>query len=142
MNTTRTRPPFLTLMTVLFTVLAISNLTKVWQVANNPTGGIVVFGIRFRETLPTAIFGAALAAVLLAYAFGVWKMRRWVLRIAIPWAFWVPLNLVLFWYHQVDPPRFGLVGFLGYLFLALGGSIGTALYLTSHQDLLSSDQTG
>ncbi len=142
MNATRTRPQFLTTMAVLFTALAISNLTKVWQVANNPTGGIVVFGIRFRETLPTALLGGGLALVLLAYAFGVWKMRRWVLRIAIPWAFWVPLNLVLFWDYQVEPPRFGLVGFLGYLFLALGGSIGTALYLTYHQDLLSSERAG
>ncbi len=137
MENDRKRPHFLTTMAILFAVLALSDLTKAWQVTQNDVGGIVVFGVRFREVLPNIIFGGLLAIVLLAYARGLWTMQRWVLNLAIVYAFWVPVNLVLFWHREIGQPKMGIVGLLAYLFVALGGSIGTAIYLCCHQHLLS-----
>jgi len=55
---------------------------------------------------------------------------------AIADAFFVPLNLVLFWYRHREPEIPPLPGLLGYLAIAFTGSIGTALYLAYHRDKL------
>ena len=63
----RERGPFLTVMAVLFGVLAFSNCTKVLQHLQNPTvGGIVLFGTRFASTLGNVTLGPLMGAVLAA----------------------------------------------------------------------------
>ena len=130
------RGRFLSTMTVLFSILALSNATKALQaMGSGGTQGFVLFGVRFETFLPNLVFGLLFAAILLAYARGIWKMQRWVLPIAVAYAFYVPTNLVLFWYMRSPPDR-PIVGILVYLFIALGGSIGTALYLCTNRDRL------
>ena len=134
----RRRGPFLTVMAVLFTLLTVSNFTKALQYANNPTvGGIVVFGHRFEGVGSNLIFGPLMGLVVGAYAIGLWRLKRWVAPLSIAYAFFVPLNLVLFWYFQTGPdiPALGFI--LVYLAIALTGSVGTALYLAYHRDLLA-----
>lgn len=134
----RRRGPFLTVMAVLFSLLTLSNFTKALQYANNPTvGGIVIFGHRFEGVASNLIFGPLMGLVVGAYAFGLWKLKRWLAPLSIAYAFFVPLNLVLFWYFQTSPeiPPLGFI--LAYLAIALTGSIGTALYLAYHRDLLA-----
>jgi hypothetical protein len=60
-----------------------------------------------------------------------------VAPLSIVYAFYVPLNLVLFWYLQTGPeiPPLGFI--LVYLAVAFTGSIGTALYLAYHRDKLA-----
>ena len=72
-----------------------------------------------------------------AYALGLWRQRRWVIPLAVVYAFYVPTNLVLFWYRQTGPeiPPVGFI--LAYLAVAFTGSIGTALYVAYHRDKLS-----
>jgi hypothetical protein len=77
------------------------------------------------------------AVVLAAYARGLWLMKAWVVPLAVVYAFYVPTNLVLFWYLHPGIPHPPVPGLLVYLVFALGGSIGTALYLCSHRDRLS-----
>ena len=78
-----------------------------------------------------------MGAVLATYAYGLWRMRWWVLPLSIAYAFYVPTNLVLFWYAQTGPEVPPLAFILVYLVFALGGSIGTALYLAYHRDDLT-----
>src|SRR5208337_769525 len=94
---------FLTVMTVLFVVLALSDFTKALQFANNPAvGGLVVFGHKFQGVAHNLIVGPLFGIVLLLYAYGIWNLRAWVLPLSIVYAFYVSYNLVLFWFLQ--PP--------------------------------------
>ncbi|MDG2306096.1 MAG: hypothetical protein P8R42_15895 [Candidatus Binatia bacterium] len=130
------RGPFLTTMAVLFSVLAVSNATKFLQSLNSPeTNGFVLFGYRFETLVSNLIFGLLFAGILFAYARGIWTMKRWVLPLSAAYAFYVPTNLVLFWYLRPPPDR-PIIGIIVYLVFALGGSIGTALYLSAHRDRL------
>jgi hypothetical protein len=134
------RGAFLTVMAVLFGLLTVSNLTKAFQYANNPAvGGIVIFGVRAESVALNLVLGPLMAIVTGAYALGLWKQRAWVAPLSIFYAFYVPLNLVLFWYRHTSPEIPPLVGLLGYLAIALGGSIGTALYLAHHPEKVARD---
>ena len=129
---------FLTVMTVLFGLLALSNFTKAFQYLRQPEHlGVVVFGIRLAGFTSNLIVGSILGAVLVAYAYGLWTLRRWVLPLSMVYAFWVPFNLVLFWYRQTGPDIPPVGSLVGYLAVAFIGSIGTALYLAYHRDRLT-----
>lgn len=133
----RARGPFLTVMAVLFGLLALSNSTKALQHLRDPaTLGIVIFGVRFESVRANAFLGPLMGSVLAAYAYGLWTLKPWVAPLSIAYAFYVPVNLVLFWYFQTGPgaPPVGFI--LGYLAIAFGGSIGTALYLAYRRDKL------
>lgn len=128
---------FLSVITVLFVLLAISDFTKAIQFANNPAvGGLVVLGHKFQGIAHNLVLGPIFGLVLFAYAFGIWNLRAWVLPLSIAYAFYVPVNEVLFWsLHQLPPPALGFI--VVYLFLSLTGSIGTAIYLAYHRERLS-----
>jgi hypothetical protein len=132
MPTPGARGPFLTTMAVLLGLLAVSNATKALQYALNPgMSGIVVFGVRQETIAGNLVLGPLMAAVLAAYAVGLWRQRAWVRPIAYAYAFYVPTNLVLFWYRAPSDPVPPVAFLLGYLVFALGGSIGTALVLAA-----------
>ena len=132
-----TRGIFLTVYAVLFVVLGISDCTKALQRIQNPeVGGLVVFGHKFMSIGTNAILGPIFGLILFSYAYGIWRMKRWVLPLSIAYAFYVPVNLVLFWSMRVGPPP-SLNFILFYLFVSLSGSIGTAIYLAYHRERLS-----
>ena len=128
---------FLTLMTVLFVLLAISDFTKAIQFAHDPAvGGLVILGHKFHGVSHNLVLGPLFGLILFAYAFGIWNMRTWVLPLSIAYAFYVPTNMVLFWsLHQLSPPtvRFIVI----YLIFSLTGSVGTAIYLAYHRERLT-----
>jgi len=134
------RPPrgwFLTVITVLFVLLALSDFTKALQFATNPAvGGLVVFGHKFHGVAHNLVLGPLFGIVFLIYAFGIWNLRAWVLPLSIVYAFYVPYNLVLFWYEQPEGPR-PIPFIVIYLAIALTGSIGTAIYLAYHRERLN-----
>ena len=127
---------FLTVMAILFVVLALSDFTKVFQHSAQPeVSGMVVLGHKFGSSLANITFGVLMGLFLLAYAYGIWHMRAWVVPIAVLYAFYVPSNQILFWsLHQLRPPTISFITFI--LFVALTGSIGTALYLAFVKDRL------
>ena len=133
----RRRGVFLTAMAVLLTLLAISNLTKPLQHLNDPSHlGLVVFGYRFESVMANAILGPLFGLILLVYVWGIWTMKRWVLPLAIVYAFYVPVNLVLFWFTHGEGPHPSMNFILTYLVFALTGSLGTAMCLSyRHADL-------
>jgi hypothetical protein len=134
----RRRDAFLTVMAVLFALLAVSNFTKALQYANDPqVGGVVIFGRRALGVAPNLILGPLTGLVVGAYAYGLWTRRRWVVPLSIAYAFYVPLNLVLFWYFHRSPDAPPVGFLLAYLAVALTGSVGTALYVAYHRDELA-----
>ncbi|MGO9453780.1 MAG: hypothetical protein ACLQDV_22415 [Candidatus Binataceae bacterium] len=129
---------FLTVMAVLFVVLAFSDFTKAWQQIQRPgQGGLVIFGYRLQTFTANVIFGPLFGVYLLAYVVGIWRMKRWVLPLAIVYAFYVPVNMVMFWYANGGDPHRSLGFIIRYVAVALVGSVGTALYLSYHRDSLS-----
>ena len=61
------RGVFLTVMAVLFVVLAISNMTKLLQHMRDPSHlGLVIFGYRLQTSLANAVFGPLFGAFLLS----------------------------------------------------------------------------
>lgn len=138
MGNRRERGVFLTIMAVLLSILALSDFTKALQHLRDPkTLGIVIFGVRFESVPSNLILGPLIGIVLAAYAYGLWNLKPWVAPLSIVYAFYVPVNLVLFWYFQTGPeiPPLGFI--LIYLAVAFTGSIGTALYLAYHRDKLA-----
>ncbi len=128
---------FLTTMTVLFVVLALSDFTKALQFANNPAvGGLVIFGHKFHGVAHNLMLGPLFGIALLIYAYGIWNLRAWVLPLSIAYAFYVPVNMVMFWsLHQLPPPTVRFI--VMYLFISLTGSVGTAIYLAYHRERLN-----
>ena len=124
-------------MTVLFVVLALSDFTKALQFAQDPTvGGLVVFGHKFHGIAHNLILGPLFGIVFLIFAYGLWNLRAWTLPLAIVYAFYVPYNLVLFWYQQAPGPR-PIPFIVIYLAIALVGSVGTAIYLAYNRERLN-----
>jgi hypothetical protein len=130
------RDRVLTTLAVLIGIMAISNLWKPMAQAMSPTSsaGFVFFGTRLHG-VANAVIGPLFGCLLAAYAYGVWTMHRWVVPIALAYAAYVPINLVLF---ALDPPPgsggavFGAI----YASVAIGVSGGGAWYLYTHRNQL------
>jgi hypothetical protein len=121
------RGPVLTTFAVLFAVLAISNFLKPFHL--DPNAGFVFFGMK-THGIANAILGPAFGALLVAYAIGIWRMRRWVLPIGYAYAVYVILNLLLYTVRNAgsgkqQSPVFMLV----YMAVAIGVSAGSAVLL-------------
>jgi hypothetical protein len=98
--------------------------------------GFVFFGQRL-QGIANAVMGPVFGLVLAAYAYGIWTHKRWVVPLAVAYAVYVILNLVLF---AVDPPpgpQSPFAFLLLYALVAIGVSTGAALYLHHHRDRLS-----
>jgi len=129
------RGAILSLLAVLMGLLGLSNLWKPFAQHFDPAhAGFVFFGTR-THGLANAVLGPLFGVVLIAYSFGVWTLRRWVVPIAIAYAAYVIVNLILFASHP--PPGAGGPGFaIVYAAIAIGVSSGGALYLYRHRSLL------
>lgn len=120
------RGAVLTMLAVLFAILAISDLLKPFHL-EGPDTGLVFFGTRL-SGVPNAIIGALLGIFLLTYAAGIWRMKRYVLPVAFGYAIYVALNLILFSLKNAQPPNQLLFGII-YTVLAIGFSWGTAILI-------------
>ncbi len=122
----------LTIFAVLFGLLAISNLLKPFQLGGDQTG-FVFFGQRLSGTANT-IIGPIFGVYLLAYAIGIWNMRRWALPMAHAYATYVVLNLVLFSLRNTTPETASYKAFtVVYAAIAIGVSVASAVLLTQRK---------
>ena|ERR1700722_18215931 len=117
----------LTVIAILFGILAISDIIK--PLTENAQTGLVFLGVR-QHGLADATLGPALGIVLLLYAAGIWRMRRYALYLGTGYAVYVILNLILF--TRLNPPPatsndrlFGIV----YMIVAITMTVGTVLIL-------------
>ena len=130
------RSPMFTVFAVLFTLLAVSNLLKPFQIGGEQTG-FVFFGQRLSGTANT-IAGPLFGLYLLVYAYGIWQKKRFAIPMSHAYALYVVLNLLLFMGKNTRPPGvrhliFGIV----YSAVAIGVSVGAAYVLTSRKAELS-----
>src|SRR5262245_58203146 len=96
------RSQMFTIFAVLFTLLAVSNLLKPFQIGGEQTG-FVLFGQRLSGTANT-IAGPLFGFYLLVYAYGIWKKKRFVIPMSHAYALYVVLNLLLFMGKNAHPP--------------------------------------
>ncbi len=131
----------LTTLAVLMGLLAISNMFKpiAQTLAPESTAGFVSFGARLHG-LANAIMGPLFGLLLAAYSYGVWTMKRWALPLAIAYAGYVVLNLLLYSLNprpwsplHVAGPAVDTFGMIVYAMVAIGVSSGGALYLYRHR---------
>ncbi len=128
MTTESKRGRALSTMAVLFALLAISNLLKPFRFEGSDTG-FVFFGQRLGGTA-NAIIGPLFGIYLLAYALGIWRLKRHALPMAYAYAVYVIINLVLFNVRNPVPPGVGYLIFgVVYSVIAIGVSSGTAYLL-------------
>ena len=119
----------LTTLSVLFGILGVTDILKPFHL-EGATTGLVFFGQRLSGAAD-AILGPALGIILLIYAAGIWRMRRYALYLGYAYAIYVTINLVL--YQVRNPPPVSqtekIAGFI-YMILALAFSWGTAIILS------------
>jgi len=118
----------LTTLAILFAILALTDILKPFHL-EGATTGLVFLGKRLSGT-PDAILGPALGIILLIYAAGIWRMRRYAMYLGYAYAIYVTVNLALFSVKIPPPPSRGerIFGII-YLVLALAFSWGTAILL-------------
>ena len=133
---TGTRDRALTALAIAMGLMAISNFWKPIAQTTSPESsvGFVLFGIRMHGAA-NAIFGPLFGALLAAYAYGVWTMRRWVIPIAFTYAGYVIVNLALF--MMIDPEAPSPLLMLPYAIVAIGVSSGGAYLLSQRRDRLT-----
>ena len=130
------RDGVLTTLAILITILAISDILKPFHL-EGPTTGLVFLGHRLSGT-PNAIMGLAMGIILLVYAAGIWRMRRYAIYLGYAYAVYVTLNLVLFTMNNPAPTSQGERLFdLVYTVLALSFSWGTPIILNRRKDSLT-----
>ena len=126
----------LTILAILFAILAVTDILKPFHL-EGATTGLVFFGKRLSGT-PDAILGPILGIILLIYAAGIWRMRRYALYLGYAYAIYVTVNLVLFSVRNPPPASRGEMIFgLAYIVFALAFSWGTAVLLTRHKSELT-----
>lgn len=130
------RGTLVSVFAVLFAILAVSNLLKPLQILGDETG-FVLFGTRLTGTA-NLIAGPLAGLYLLAYAYGIWQMKRFAVGMAHVYALYVVLNLLLFLYKgqpdAAEPPSvMASVFFAAYSIVAVGVSAGAAIILTKRK---------
>lgn len=122
----------LTVLAILFAILAVSDILKPLHL-EGPTTGLVFFGKRLSGA-PNAILGPILGIVLLIYAAGIWRMSRYALYLGYAYAIYVTINLILF--SARNPPltsRSEMIFGIVYIVFALALSWGTPVLLSRRQ---------
>ena len=119
----------LSTLAVLFGILGVTDILKPFHL-EGATTGLVFFGQRLSGAAD-AILGPALGIILLYYAAGIWRMRRYALYLGYAYAVYVTLNLVLFTVRNPPPTAQAdkIFGFV-YVIFALAFSWGTAIILS------------
>jgi hypothetical protein len=126
----------LTILAILFAILAVSDILKPLHL-EGATTGLVFFGKRLSGT-PDAILGPILGIILLIYAAGIWRMRRYALYLGYAYAIYVTINLALYSVRNPPPASQGEMIFgLVYIVFALAFSWGTAILLSRHKGELT-----
>ncbi len=130
------RSTALTVLAILFAILAVSDILKPLHL-EGPTTGLVFFGKRLSGT-PNAILGPILGIFLLTYAADIWRMRRYAIPLGYAYAIYVTINLVLFSARNPSPASRGEMIFgIVYIVLALALSWGTAILLSRSKEHLT-----
>lgn len=131
MNTQASRGTALTVFACLIAVLALSNFLKPVPVTSDT--GFVLFGERLAG-MPSAVAGAIFGVILLIYAFGIWRLRRWALPLGYAYSAYVIVNSILFRLRYPIPAEtVGRMFEIGYAIVAVGGAVTLVALLSSRK---------
>lgn len=119
---------------ILFGLLAVSNFLKPLQLG--PDVGFVLLGQRLTGTA-NMVAGPIFGAYLLAYAIGVWRLKRYALPMGIAYAIYVLANLVLWNFRKPEGADTSLAFGLAYMAVAVGVSAGSAYLLARNRERLA-----
>lgn len=117
-------------LAICFWLLALSNFSKPLQLSEH--SGFVLFGSRLTggdAVLWSLVFGA----YLVVYGLGLWYMKRIVIGMAHAYAFYVVVNLFLYWSHNPPPSGADIILAVLYSLIAVGVSLGSAVLLSMHR---------
>ena len=133
------RDRFLTALAMMMGLMAVSNFWKpvAQQLQPGSSVGFVFFGTRLHGTANT-IIGPLFGLLLAAYAYGAWTRRRWVVPIAIAYAAYVVVNLVLFTFVVGGSPgeQPPILFMMLYGAIAVGVTSGGAYHLHQRREQL------
>ena len=127
----KNRGALLTIFAIGLALMAVSNFSKPLKMSSNV--GFVFFGTKLSGTanlIVAPLFGIMLAIL----AYGIWRMKRFALPIAHFYATYVILNLMMFTirkYGTAEMPP--LAGWIAYIIVAVGFSLGAAIILTQRK---------
>ena len=129
----KNRGALLTIFAIGFALMAISNFSKPFKMS--PNVGFVFFGYKLTG-IGNTIVGPIFGIILAVYAYGIWTLRRFALPLGHFYATYVILNLLMFTIrnHSEMPP---LLGWIAYIIVAVGFSLGAALILTQRKSELA-----
>lgn len=116
----------LRLFGVLFCVLAVSNLSKPFEMESNV--GFVFFGKRLHGT-PNLVIAPLFGLYLFVYGIGVLRLRRWALPMGIAYAVYVALNVGLFAVRMPEEALRNVAFGVAYMVVAVGVSAASAWLL-------------
>jgi hypothetical protein len=89
------------LLAVLIALRALTNFAKPFR------GAFVIFGRLMHGGLATTVVAPLVGVAMLVYAYGLWNARPWALPLAVVYAVWATLNVVLFPIFEGVPQQFG-----------------------------------
>ena len=88
---------------VLAALIALRGLTNF---AKPFRGAFVIFGRLVEGGVATTVVAPLVGAAMLVYAWGLWHARGWALPLAVVYAVWATLNVVLFRVIEGVPRQF------------------------------------
>ncbi|HUI24543.1 MAG TPA: hypothetical protein VL403_00550 [Candidatus Kryptonia bacterium] len=115
---------FLRICAVLIALRALTNMSRPFGAG----AGLVFFG-KFLTGTTNVILAPLLGVYMLVLAYGMWGMRRFALPMAIAYAVFVPINMVLFAVFQGLPQRWGASGYAVFMLVGIALTAGPAWYL-------------
>jgi hypothetical protein len=127
------RGAMLTIAAILFALLALSDFLK--PLTENDRTGLVLFGVRLHG-LADAILAPLLGLILLAYAVGIWRMRRYAMPLGWLYATFVTANIILFRIFNPPPNQRAMLLGIGFMIVAIAFTAGAAIILTRRKSEL------
>jgi hypothetical protein len=128
------RGAMLTVFAILFALLAVSDFLK--PLTENDQTGLVFFGERLHG-LADAILAPLLGIMLIVYAVGIWRMRRYAMPLAWLYAAFVLANMLLFRFFNPPATQREMIFGIGFLIGAIAITTGTAVILTRRRSELA-----
>ncbi len=123
----KSRGATLTILALLFVLLALSDFAKPFS--HSAGVGFVFMGTRLTGT-GNAIMGPLFGFLLMAYAYGVWTLRRYALPVAYIYTGWVIVNMVLYSMKNRDAAPPSLAFAIASTAIGIGVPLATAIILS------------
>ena len=87
-------------LAVLIALRGLTNFAKPFR------GGFVIFGRLMQGGVATTVVAPLVGIAILVYAYGLWHARPWARPLAVAYAVWATLNVVLFRIIEGVPGQF------------------------------------